>query len=352
MNTSKDYFEPLTGIRAIAAFLVFFHHYGITGSIFGHFVDRTLHQGYVGVSMFFVLSGFLISFRYRDVNLFEFKGIKHYFYNRAIRILPLYWVVCVGFLYFSNEANPLVWFLCLTLTQGFFREFHFSGIPQAWSLTVEENFYMFAPLILFIHRRLPLALVLIGVYLLGWALFYSGGLLKWHGFFETFRLFSIYSFYGRVFEFLLGVWLSRLYVEVGRNKETTGSRFTYLGLALCGLAIYGLSLYPGEGLFLPIGLIVHNFLFPVAVVVLYWGLINEKSPVASFLGHPIMSLLGKSSYAFYLIHWGTLGWKVNGWIQNSLLLFVVLNIIAVGCYLLIEHPIHKFFKSRASVLVG
>ncbi|MGQ7387973.1 acyltransferase family protein, partial [Streptococcus suis] len=61
---SNIYIPALTGVRAIAAFLVFFHHFNRTD--FSYPVFRTLNEFHMGVTLFFVLSGFLICLRYYD----------------------------------------------------------------------------------------------------------------------------------------------------------------------------------------------------------------------------------------------------------------------------------------------
>src|ERR1017187_3095360 len=82
-------FPALTGIRAIAAYLVFFHHYAHTPQISGP-LWRFLGEGHVGVTLFYVLSGFLITYNYsQKVNLgrgFWFRYVS----RRVGRIYPLY----------------------------------------------------------------------------------------------------------------------------------------------------------------------------------------------------------------------------------------------------------------------
>src|SRR5690606_2917117 len=60
------YFPALTGVRAVAAFLVFIHHMRPPDGVLPHFLQLYLTAGHIGVSIFFVLSGFLIAYRYEE----------------------------------------------------------------------------------------------------------------------------------------------------------------------------------------------------------------------------------------------------------------------------------------------
>src|SRR6478735_4275673 len=63
-QTSRAMLPALTGVRAIAMYLVFFHHFNPPESATGSFIRGLIKEGHLGVTMFFVLSGFLIAYRY------------------------------------------------------------------------------------------------------------------------------------------------------------------------------------------------------------------------------------------------------------------------------------------------
>src|SRR6185295_17433319 len=141
----NDQFAALTSLRFLAALLVFvFHFQPRSGGL-----EVVIGQGHVGVGIFFVLSGFLITLRYfPDQARGEFR-IGEYFLRRAARILPLYYTVFILSLYLANGGLSFAdrlpeW----TLTQALFGEsLHLFAIPTSWSLTVEECFYALAPLV-------------------------------------------------------------------------------------------------------------------------------------------------------------------------------------------------------------
>lgn len=78
------------------------------------------------------------------------------------------------------------------------------------------------------------------------------------------------------------------------------------------------------------------------VVILFYGLIQEQTWFRQLLETKLFDRLGKSSYAFYLIHFGLFSDLLQQAIgRNILLLFVVLNVAAILLYELVEHPLHS-----------
>ena len=145
----------LDHLRALAIILVFFFHYQI--SIFGHpaWLPSLVKLGWTGVDLFFVLSGFLISSQlFHQIKQRGEICFKVFFLKRFFRILPAYWVVVA--IYFcipsfrEKEALPTLWKF-LTFTQNIGLDLKATGtFSHAWSLCVEEHFYFFLPLILFL----------------------------------------------------------------------------------------------------------------------------------------------------------------------------------------------------------
>ncbi|MBP2476776.1 peptidoglycan/LPS O-acetylase OafA/YrhL [Crossiella equi] len=144
-------FDGLDGLRAIAALMVVAFHYGGP--------DRL--QGWIGVQVFFVLSGYLITtLMLREEDRSGKVSLKAFYVRRVFRILPVYFVVlaittvatlALGIYQSSHlsEAMPLY------LT--FFNEFA-GGNPfgQSWSLGIEQKFYLLWPLVAFAFGVLPL----------------------------------------------------------------------------------------------------------------------------------------------------------------------------------------------------
>jgi peptidoglycan/LPS O-acetylase OafA/YrhL len=119
--------------------------------------------GWVGVDLFFVLSGFLISGRlFSEYLATERISFRRFFWRRAMRIWPPFYVfvAAVGILFFFFQKSPFPWqpFLATSLfTQNYFRTYPLiagGAFVHLWSLAVEEHFYLLLPLLfLFFLRR-------------------------------------------------------------------------------------------------------------------------------------------------------------------------------------------------------
>ena len=166
-------FPTLNAVRAAGAIMVVLTHCAFnTGRINDGWVGAMLARFDFGVTLFFVLSGFLLSrpwFVAAALGRDE-PSSRHYLWKRALRILPLYWVVVVtAFLVdpANSDATWQDWVSHLTLTQLYRPELLASSLTQMWSLCTEVAFYLVLPLIClaFIGRRgngLRLPRVLVG----------------------------------------------------------------------------------------------------------------------------------------------------------------------------------------------
>jgi peptidoglycan/LPS O-acetylase OafA/YrhL len=172
--TDRSYLPALTGLRAVAAYLVFLHHFnpfakaGPTQVLY-----RALLEFHIGVPIFFVLSGFLITLRYSTTVQWTWSWWGQYLRNRVARIYPLFFLMtCISFAWiYSTEGSfhVRVWLLNVLFLRGFFSELIYSGLSQGWTLTVEECFYLFAPLAFWLRTQgkvrlwlLPFALLALG----------------------------------------------------------------------------------------------------------------------------------------------------------------------------------------------
>ncbi len=141
----------LDHLRTLAITLVFFYHYRIP--IFAHpqWISDGAKFGWTGVDLFFVLSGFLISSQlFAQIAQGRSISIKEFFIKRLLRILPAFWFIVGVYFCFpafhEREALAPLW-KYLTFTQNFGIDLSRNGtFSHAWSLCVEEHFYLFLPL--------------------------------------------------------------------------------------------------------------------------------------------------------------------------------------------------------------
>ncbi len=139
------------GLRAIAALLVVVVHVGAaSGFTFRSSLGQYTARGEIGVSVFFLISGFLLYRPFAAAALAGRPGpnVRSYLVRRALRIVPLYWVALVVTYLFTGWAS--VHGVSGFLENAFFlqvysRQWVFHGITQAWSLCIEVTFYLALP---------------------------------------------------------------------------------------------------------------------------------------------------------------------------------------------------------------
>ncbi len=307
MPAPKDV-PALTGLRALAVGLVFIHHHGPSHpALQDPGVLSLVRQGHAGVAVFFVLSGFLIAHRYHDV---AGSDVLRYLARRAWRILPLYWLLtALTFawpLLEGEQSTGLTWtmlFAHATLTRGWFEDWWSTGIAQAWSLTPEAAFYLLAPLLFRLMRRVPYALVTIpgSLLIVGALLVEAGAGAAPAGFMASYPFLMGATFLGRSFEFMVGVALAKAMRE--RSLRATLRFPTAMGgaaivAALCCAAWLGVD-YDDVA-----GVVLLNICLPLAIGLLLFGLLTEHTFLRGVLGSVVMVELGNASYAFFLMHMG------------------------------------------------
>lgn len=149
------HFRGLNGIRAIAALAVLFSH--IMGGL-SHFglnqLGKSLNLASFGVTMFFTLSGFLITYlllKEKEKTDKELINIKHFYIRRVLRIWPLYFLylsVCViifAFLSTDYDKSQLFFYVFLLANVPLILQQSLPYLGHLWSIAVEEQFYLFWP---------------------------------------------------------------------------------------------------------------------------------------------------------------------------------------------------------------
>jgi peptidoglycan/LPS O-acetylase OafA/YrhL len=363
VNTLKTaQFPALTSLRFLAAMLVFVFHFQPRSGV----LEVVIGQGHVGVGIFFVLSGFLITLRYFPDRARGDLRIGEYFLRRAARILPLYYTVLILSLYLSGDtfsrADRLPeW----TLTQALFGEsLHLFVMPTSWSLTVEECFYALAPLvflaIVVAQRRFPRRPLLVaGGVLIGLAvLLFATGAAIWTfldgrgpAFLREPEKVAIHTLFGRFYDFAAGAFAALLFAspQSERGRRALSRPVTAL-LVTCGAAALIVTaqwgMHDAGGIDGPrwIQAWSWDLLLPLAAAALVVSLTSAGNPIARVLGVAPLVYLGKVSYALYLVQLTPLGkglfYRVLPRNDDFALLALYLGITAVSAilYELVEEP--------------
>lgn len=345
MTATSEQIPALTGLRALAAYLVFLHHYNPVRS--PNWLHELVNQSYIGVCIFFVLSGFLIYHRYAGEYMSQTWSWRTYIQNRFARLGPLYiliLLVTVGAAVIQGQSiNGTELLLNLTVTQGFFEQYVFSGIAQSWSLTVEICFYLSAPRLFGLMLRwrpLRLSALLVG---LGLLLRYSVGYLQGHGLFGSLHFVLFYTFFGRAFEFIAGMWLAHRW-RILPYKQTT--RTGFMLVMLCVVAqTFIVTLNENNNVAVLSEFVFYNGFLPVGICLFLLGLLREKTVIQKLLSTSIIQALGRSSYAFYLIHIGIISRVLQTFTDSHVVLFIALVGISYTLYERIEKPLQRRFSA-------
>ena len=306
----------LDTLRASAIILVFMYHYSVFVSgtdTFGWASDL----GWMGVDLFFVLSGYLIAHPLlagmvagRELHLGRFYG------RRALRTLPVFWfVLALCFLlptYVGGKPPPPLWRF-LTFTQNW-KLPPGTAFSHAWSLCIEEQFYLVLPLLLLLgrsygRRKREAWLLLGGLITIGivtrMMLWLNYGRLGM-GFLADYYPNVYYGTACRADEFLPGVALAmlrNLHPALWQRLITHGQRNLLLGVAAVGLMFWGMHGHYfidgyGYGFFMTV---FGYSLVAMAFVLLVLAALSPASWLARW--HiPGAYTMAIWSYAFYLIH--------------------------------------------------
>ncbi|RQO31297.1 acyltransferase [Taibaiella sp. KBW10] len=357
-------FYGLDHLRALAIILVFFFHYFILSSGQPAWLPGLAAFGWTGVDLFFVLSGFLISGAlFSRIGKGQTIALRSFYLKRFFRIVPAY-LITVG-LYFciplfrEKEHLPSLWKF-LTFTQNFGLNLKDQGtFSHAWSLCVEEHFYLFLPLILLL---LQFTRSMNRAYLLLMALFGLGFLTRWYSYHYLYLpeienandwvywyKYIYYPTYNRLDGLLVGVTIAAIYQFSPRCWSTLskyGNGFMILGIVLLALAYF---LCANQQTF-------NASIFGFPLIALGYGcMVTGAISPASFLYRwqsRGTTFIASLSYAIYLTHKGVVhithqllaDYKVN----ENLMLLICIIMCTAAAYLLhriVEKPFIKL-KNR------
>ena len=271
-------------------------------------------SGYVAVSAFFVLSGFILTYVHagRDARPLNRRA---FYANRFARIYPAYGfalaLIAPFFIVHTIRIDGVVVFLkgavaVPTLVQAWVPSLAMAWNPPAWSLSVEAFFYLLFPLVapsLIACRpstAVSVAVTCYGACLIAPLVYLrlapDGPAPVTHES-MTFWLNALrYNPAVRFPEFVIGILLGRWYLE-GRVQQVLGGGAPFWSALSVGALVLALAGAPA----LPYPL-VHNGLFAPVIALLIATLAIGRGPVAALLGTRPMVALGDASYSLYVLH--------------------------------------------------
>lgn len=351
MEKKLKYRPNIDGLRGIAVLLVLLYHFE---KVF--FNTNYFQGGYIGVDIFFVISGYLIStIIFTELKTTSNFSFKNFYIRRAKRILPVLGIVLIfslilSFFLFIPEKFDIT-FGSATSSWFFFSNFFFwkqlstyhaeesINLPllHTWSLSVEEQFYILFPLLILIiffylnKRILPIliSVIIISLFISTYAsVNYSNA--------------NFYLLPSRVWEILLGSLIS--YYEIFKNKkfemDETKKKYVFLGffsIILFSFIANDKTLHPSLITIIPV--------LSAFVIICYSE--NDNFFIYKILSSKFLVYFGLISYSLYLWHYpilvfsNTLNLDTNNLYFFYILIFIIILLISISSYHLIEKPFRR-----------
>lgn len=341
----NTYRKDIDGLRAISIILVLFYHLHL----------QFFQSGFLGVDIFFVISGFLITSHITQgikENNFSFKT---FYLKRARRILPalitvlMVTSVAAYFLFMPYDLNQFSGSLLATM--GFYSNLYFwktvatsyfapnvliMPLLHTWSLAIEEQFYILWPLFLYFSYKYISnfkVICLTSLIAIASLLFYI--------LFHQHLVFVFYSPISRAFELLIGALLAINYERIKLPER----KIYYHFLSLIGLVmiLFSATMMPKND-FQSIAILIPCF---GAIALIVTG--KEKYPLGNkILSNPILVFIGLISYSLYLWHWPIIAFVhyfgIPLSLQNDTLIIVSSFLLSILTWKFIEQPARFKFK--------
>lgn len=344
------YRAEIDGLRAIAVIPVVLFHFEIAG----------VSGGFVGVDVFFVISGYLIGgILWEELRETGRIRLGRFFLRRVRRLAPAYFAMAIAsfiaawfillpfeFREFGKELIAATVYLSNVL---FWRDAGYFDVLgdervllHTWSLAVEEQFYLFLPLFLLLLARIKAALpwVLTAIGILSFAACVMVT--------NTSATTAFYLFPFRAWELLAGVLLA-IYGRESGFAWRLGGWASWVGLALILSAV--VMLEPGNDF--PGALA----LFPVAGTILMIANGKQENLVNGLLTTPVFLFFGAISYSLYLWHWpivtlATYYTETALGLGTSVVLITVSVVVAWLSLRLVENPVRQSSIRALPMLSG
>ncbi len=374
--------NALTGLRGVAAYSLLVAHAIHYSFIYpGHQLlsDLTFGLGHFGMSLTFVLSGFVIHYNYSNIIRSEgiVSGGYRFMTARVAKLYPLYIfgiVMSLGSLPSNNFDNLWQAISDITLTQTWFNIEGINGVlfGHSWPISAEWFFYItfilfsgsvtrirnsFRALIIFLIVT-PIILAIIFslkdpvINILTPFLALKGMPISapiWHWL-------TYFSPYIRVLEFIAGALASQLYLA-GAHKPLSSFAVNIYTLACviwCFIGI-GLNAFPSNFFanFLP------NFIFAPAIAPLLILLCRYHTSLSNFLSKRYMMFFGEISYSVWVFQFAVMSIFLSSFVLSNstwlspmnaiiktILIVILATVFGYGSYLMLEIPAQRWLKSK------
>lgn len=375
----RQYVAALTGLRGVAAFVVFLYHYGAlhpgirldqSVPVIGMVLQFPLGFGFAGVDIFFVLSGFLLTLPFARFALGNgpAPSLPRYFKRRVLRVFPAYYaqlflILIVGswFVCWKAQTTPsLLAHLLMFFNIGWQPFKPLVGVW--WTLPVEMGFYLLLPLLAPLMRPgrwIPtlLAGMIISILYRIWAADHFGP----QG--DAVSFLAASQLPGSLTEFLLGASAALLAQSLALREKSKPAPWVLdlmflLGLIISAMWLVHIVLGAGADYWqghwsMVIAPLALGLPLSMAVLGLYWG---SRIGTVLLANRPVY-FLGLVSYSLYLWHFVVMqqiqyvageGYaELTHWIKFPVALGLVI-LVSSASYYLVERPFYRLRSYRES----
>lgn len=334
-------------IRFIAALYVVIYHYAFRGfnkdtlsPLQFEYFEPFAKYGYLGVDLFFMISGFVILMTAINSNIISFS------ISRVSRLYPAYWIcltITTIVIFFWGEENFLVntylYIANLTMLNGFFKIDYIDGVY--WSLLVELKFYILIGGLLLLKRMRSLT-GFIYIWLILSTLFIIVSSFSWN------PLLSVINY------FFIPKWCSYFIAGMLFFQIKTDGKIArrVIPLVWCFVLSCGYSFLKVEGMNLKYNDVFSHYIVLFIILFFYLFFFMFSTNRLNQLNKPIFHKLGMLTYPLYLLH-QNIGYilfdRFNTRFNKYVLLMLVLSLVIYSSYLIstkLEKPLGKIIKGK------
>jgi peptidoglycan/LPS O-acetylase OafA/YrhL len=352
-DLEKKFYLPIDGLRAMCFLLVFLFHCNFPG----------FQMGWVGVSIFFTISGFLIT----EI-LIKSKSSKNYFkafyLRRLLRIFPIYYALifaaAIIFIVTKGKMPSDLGYDFFYLQNFLWTKTNYvsdlqSILAHTWSLAIEEQFYLFWPALIFFIPNNKVWILCVGSVLVSIVfrlvmLFY----------FTEYRFASTILLPSQLDLLALGGLLTCYKNDLLPNKWVQKLVINSLPIGLVGIVItifvigylhgdytkgYDLLKIPDGYIHHPFTLQIFLFIGFVSIGIIKLCIATKETPFSRVFSHSYLVHLGKISYGLYLYHWPLL-LITRMLISNKYLI----PFIALALTIIVSEVSFRFFEKKFNAL--
>lgn len=333
--------NPLTSLRIFFALFVFLSHLSFlkNDEKYAKLFYSIFNEGFLGVSFFFILSGFILAYNYKDKFLLGTISKKAFYVSRLARIYPIHFVTMLVALILgliSSSGNLKYLLEHILLIQSFFsdQDIYFSLNSPSWSISDEMFFYLLFPFVIFLNRSKKILLFILFmflIYVLNYKL--SDNLKHYWLYISPIIRFS---------DFLLGILLFDIFEKVKRVYAKTKSPLIFELFAI--FLFIAFFIFHDE---IDLGYRYSIYYWiPMSLIILIFSLskvVYSQNSVSNILSNKYLVWLGEISFCFYLIH--LLVIQVMNHIRVKLSLNIDLLLFSIFIFTLIASAIaYKFIE--------